>query len=269
MYRRKRCVKISNSRTSWAVLAKGMHQGSILGPLLFNIVMNELFVFIQICRLYNYADDNYLDSSSENLVDVLYNLRHDDRNTTEWLAKMVWHICCQVNKQVNKSLKRSTKKKITILLTWSYLIKLAPPVSWYSGFVKLRISYSNLHYSDVIMDTMTSQITGVSIAYSTAYSGEDQRKHQSSASLAFVRGIHRWPVNFPHKEPVARKLFPFDDVIMFTWPQPVMLKDMFNAKYVPHQTGNSRFLGQSNCSTTTFCGTISKKLQILQNWRES
>ena len=40
-------------------------------------------------------------------------------------------------------------------------------------------------------------------------------KHRSSASLAFVRGIHRWPVNSPHKGPVTRKMFPFDDVIMF------------------------------------------------------
>ena len=49
-------------------------------------------------------------------------------------------------------------------------------------------------------------------------SGTDQRKHQSSASLAFVRGIHRRPVNSPHKWPVTRKMFPFDDVIMsFTY----------------------------------------------------
>ena len=48
----------------------------------------------------------------------------------------------------------------------------------------------------------------------TVYSDADQRKHQSSASLAFVRGIHRWPVNSPHKGPVTRKMFPFDDVIM-------------------------------------------------------
>ena len=44
-------------------------------------------------------------------------------------------------------------------------------------------------------------------------SGADQRKHQSSASLAFVRGIHRWPVNSPHKWPVTRGMFPFDDVV--------------------------------------------------------
>ena len=68
------------------------------------------------------------------------------------------------------------------------------------------------HYSDVIMSTTASQIT-VSNAYPTVCSGADQRKHQSSALLAFVRGIHRSPVNSPHKGPVTRKMFPFDDVI--------------------------------------------------------
>ena len=50
--------------------------------------------------------------------------------------------------------------------------------------------------------------------YSTVYSDTGQRKHQSSASLAFVRIIHRGPVNSPHKWPVARKMLPFGDVIM-------------------------------------------------------
>ena len=70
------------------------------------------------------------------------------------------------------------------------------------------------HYSDVIMSPMASQITRLTVVYSSVYSGADQRKHQSSASLAFVRGIHRWPVNSPYKGPVRRKMFPFDDVIM-------------------------------------------------------
>ena len=70
------------------------------------------------------------------------------------------------------------------------------------------------HYYDVIMGAMASQITCLTIVYSTVYSDADQRKHQSSASLAFVRGIHRGPVNSPHKWPVTRKMFPFDDVIM-------------------------------------------------------
>ena len=64
------------------------------------------------------------------------------------------------------------------------------------------------------MSAMTSQITSLTIVYSTVYSDADQRKHQSSTSLAFVRGIHRWPVNSPQKGPMARKKFPFDDVIM-------------------------------------------------------
>ena len=70
------------------------------------------------------------------------------------------------------------------------------------------------HYDDVIMTTMASQITSPTLFYSIVYSGADQRKHQSSASLALVRGIHRGPVNSPHKWPVTRKRFPFDDVIM-------------------------------------------------------
>ena len=57
------------------------------------------------------------------------------------------------------------------------------------------------------MDTMAFQITSPAIVYSTVYSDVDQRKHQSSASLAFARGIHRRPVNSPHKWPVTRKMF--------------------------------------------------------------
>ena len=72
------------------------------------------------------------------------------------------------------------------------------------------------HYGDVIMSTVASQITSLTIVYSTVYSSADQRKHQSSASLAFVRGILRGPVNSPHKELVTRKMFSFDDVIMIT-----------------------------------------------------
>ena len=51
------------------------------------------------------------------------------------------------------------------------------------------------------MSAMASQITTHTIVYSTAYSGEGKKTHQSFVSLAFVRGIHRWPVNSPHKGP--------------------------------------------------------------------
>ena len=81
-------------------------------------------------------------------------------------------------------------------------------------FIKMYHHSIQNHYDDVIMGGMTSQITSLAIVYSTVYSGADQRKHQSPASLAFVRGIHRGQVNSPHKWPVTRKLLPFDDVIM-------------------------------------------------------
>ena len=64
------------------------------------------------------------------------------------------------------------------------------------------------------MCSIASQITSITIVYSAVYSGADQRKHQSSASLAFMGGIHRGSVNSPHKWSVTRKMFPFDDVIM-------------------------------------------------------
>ena len=93
---------------------------------------------------------------------------------------------------------------ITFLLS---LCEEKPPMS--GGFTS-----DQRHYNDVIMGAMASQMTSLPIVYSTVYSGADQRKHQRSASLAFVRGIHRGPVNSPHKWPVTRKMFPFDDIIM-------------------------------------------------------
>ena len=75
-----------------------------------------------------------------------------------------------------------------------------------------RIKQFPSNYSDVIMSAMASQIAGVSIIYSTVCSGADQIKHQSFASLGFLRGIHRWLINSPHKGPATRKMH--DDVIM-------------------------------------------------------
>ena len=74
---------------------------------------------------------------------------------------------------------------------------------------------TGFHYYDVIMGAIASQITSLTIVYSTVYSDADERRHQSSASLTFVRWIHRGPVNSPHKWPVTRIMFPLDDVI--TW----------------------------------------------------
>ena len=79
------------------------------------------------------------------------------------------------------------------------------------------------------MGAMPSQITSLTVVYSTVYSGANQSKHQSSASMAFVWGFHRGPVNSPHKWPVTRKMLPFDDVIMKTH-----LRTNFNDGLVNH-----------------------------------
>ena len=75
-------------------------------------------------------------------------------------------------------------------------------------------NFVSLHYCDVIMGANATQITSLTVVYWTVYSDADQRKHQSSASLAFCVGNSPGPVNAPHKEPVTRKMFPFDDVIV-------------------------------------------------------
>ena len=80
-------------------------------------------------------------------------------------------------------------------------------------YIHIRWHTMHHHYSDVIKSAMGFQITCVSIVYSTVWSGAYQRKQQNSASLAFVWGIHRWPVNSA-QGPVTRKRFPSDDVIM-------------------------------------------------------
>ena len=99
-------------------------------------------------------------------------------------------------------------------------------MAFFSSFVvghqrRIRTGFGGIHHNfysrnlcRFIMGTMASQITSLTIVCSTVYSGADQRKHPSFASLAFVRGIHREPVNSPHKWPVTRKMLPFDDVIM-------------------------------------------------------
>ena len=79
------------------------------------------------------------------------------------------------------------------------------------------------HYTDVIMSALASQITSLPVVYSV-YSGSEQRKHQSSASLAFVRGIHWWLVNSPQKGPVTQKQFPFDDIIMYNTVQVIAIQ---------------------------------------------
>ena len=81
------------------------------------------------------------------------------------------------------------------------------------------------HYCDVMMGAMASQITSLTIVYSTVHSGADQRNYQSPASLAFV--------NSPHKWPVTRKMSPFDNAIMWLF-ESLMLSDGHSWYHLSH-----------------------------------
>ena len=120
--------------------------------------------------------------------DVLFSYCHLDRTMKTYMY----------SSEVGIKIQASSSSKILLKTSWCH---------------------ENLHWRKCVWKSlpwrqMAPQITSITINYWTVWSGADQRKHQSSASLAFVMGIPRWPVNSPHKGPVARKMFPFDDVVM-------------------------------------------------------
>ena len=137
------------------------------------------------------------DTSVKSLIFFVCDIQEKKTNFAVWIPveHHIWSLGIQI-------CARCTQQGL--LNSLSLLVKF--------GFELCFVAIS--YYSGVIMSAMASQITSLTIVYSTVYSGGDQRTHQSSASLAFVRGIHRWPVNSPHKRPVTRKMFAFDDVIM-------------------------------------------------------
>ena len=103
--------------------------------------------------------------------------------------------------------------------SWNYMLRMTFAVSralesdWEFCSIPLIYRYRTLTETlNAIL--LAFRIASFTIVYLTVSSGADQRKHQSSASLDFVQGIHRGPVNSPRKWPVTRKMFPFDDVIM-------------------------------------------------------
>ena len=86
----------------------------------------------------------------------------------------------------------------------------------WKGKVKRPEWTNNKHHSDVIMGTMASQITSLTIVYNNRLERRRSKKTSKLRVTGLCEGIHRWPVNSPHKGPVTRKMFPFDDVIMIT-----------------------------------------------------
>ena len=92
------------------------------------------------------------------------------------------------------------------------------------------------HYNDVIIRAMASQITSIAIVYSTVYSRRRPKKTSKPRVIGLCEGIHRWPVNSPHKGPVTRKMLPFDDVIMKLGVK-LAKPNWLTRKLVPFHTG--------------------------------
>ena len=84
---RQQRFRVNSNFGMWEKIISGVLQGSILGPLLFNIFLNDLFLFVENSYLSNYADDNKLCSSGNDLEKVKQTLREDIEIVTKWFYK--------------------------------------------------------------------------------------------------------------------------------------------------------------------------------------
>ena len=85
--RRKQSVRINNTYSSFQTILSGVPQGSVLGPILFNVYLNDLFLFIKQATLYNYADDNTLACFSKTLPDLVRTLEAEAGVALDWLKE--------------------------------------------------------------------------------------------------------------------------------------------------------------------------------------
>ena len=149
------------------------------------------------------------------------------QNIRPWHTNAAWlgvHCCDFIGSKRRLTYSKFCQMKFPSLFTlevfnWQLPLHLLTKVQSKWNF---HFSISNpmtRQYSDVIMDTMASQITSLTIVNSTVYSSAEQRKHQSSASLAFCVGNSPGTGEFPAQMASYAENVSFDDVIMLTWKQ--------------------------------------------------
>ncbi len=81
---RKQKTKIGTSRSDWKTLTKGLPQGSLLGPLMFNIFMNDMLLILEMCEDYNYAVDNTISDAKDTPEELKCSREHDASNVIYW-----------------------------------------------------------------------------------------------------------------------------------------------------------------------------------------
>ena len=86
MENRKQCVKINNTSSSLKIISSGVPQGSVVGPLLFNLFINDRFYFIEKVSIHNFADDNTLSSAKETVFDLIEILKSESENAAKWFS---------------------------------------------------------------------------------------------------------------------------------------------------------------------------------------
>ena len=137
----------------------------------------------------------------------------------QWRGALMFSlICARINRWTNN------RKAGDLRRCRSHCDVIVMYICWRSGTIKHRSTANTISYTrsqlTISHQWHYNERNGVSshrrldCLLNCFFRRPIQSKYQSSASLAFFRGIHRWPVNSPHKGPVMRKRFPFDDVII-------------------------------------------------------